>query len=98
MRLPGRERAIVDREKLWNYLLSPEHPSGKHKACFFESLGFDRMNCPLLESALRWHAGQEVAQTLQSIHGRKFVIRASLMGPSRRMARVTSVWIIRRGE
>ena len=98
MYLPCREEAIVGREKLWNYLLSPTHPSGRHKAAFFESLGFDRTHCTQLESALRWHAAQEVSHVEDWVHGRKYVIRANLTGPAGRTARVVSVWIIHPGE
>ncbi|MEO8681206.1 MAG: DUF6883 domain-containing protein [Vicinamibacterales bacterium] len=32
MKLPAGEAAIVDRQKLVDYGLNPEHPRGKHKA------------------------------------------------------------------
>jgi hypothetical protein len=98
MYLPCCDEAIVDREKLWNYLLSPTHRAGRHKAAFFKSLGFDRLRCDQLESALRWHAAQEGTVVEDTLHGRKFVIRASLTGPAGRTAQVTSVWIIRHGQ
>ena len=98
MLLPRRGDAVVDRDKLWDYLLSPSHPFGQHKAAFFGSLGFSRAHCAQLESALRWHAAQQVAQVADSPYGRKFVIRASLTGPSGSSAMVVSVWIIRHGD
>ena len=96
--MPCCEEAIVDREKLWNYLLSPTHRAGRHKAAFFKSLGFDRLRWGQLESALRWHAAQEVALVEETLLGRKFVIRASLTGPAGRTAQVKSVWIILHGQ
>jgi hypothetical protein len=32
MKLPNADRAHIDREKLVNYVLNPEHPYGKNKA------------------------------------------------------------------
>ena len=37
-KLPRPERAIVHIEKLADYCLNPEHPSGKHKARVFKSV------------------------------------------------------------
>jgi hypothetical protein len=39
VRLPGGERAIIDPEKLRDYVLSRAHPVGRFKAAFFASLG-----------------------------------------------------------
>jgi hypothetical protein len=35
MKMPGGHAAIVDRQKLTEYCLNPEHPRGKHKARVF---------------------------------------------------------------
>src|SRR5262245_37672421 len=40
MRLPNAERAIVEREKIVDYLLNSAHPDNGGKAQFFFSLGF----------------------------------------------------------
>ncbi len=37
MKLPNRERAILPRERIRDYLLSDSHPDGRHKAAFFDS-------------------------------------------------------------
>lgn len=44
MKLPERDRAIIDAEKLRDYLLSPSHPVGRFKAAFFASLGYTQAN------------------------------------------------------
>ena len=41
MRLPGGERALIDPEKLRDYVLSRAHPVGRFKAAFFASLGYE---------------------------------------------------------
>jgi len=40
MKIPDGERAVVDAEKVRDYLLSPVHPVGKLKAAFFGALGY----------------------------------------------------------
>ena len=40
MKLSGCEKAIISREKLQDYLLSPFHPVGQFKAKFFRSIGY----------------------------------------------------------
>lgn len=37
MKLPNRECAIVEMDKIAGYCLNSEHPEGKHKACVFKS-------------------------------------------------------------
>lgn len=37
MKLPNRECAIVEIDKIAGYCLNPEHPEGKHKARVFKS-------------------------------------------------------------
>jgi hypothetical protein len=41
--LPDPDRAVIDAEKLRDYVLSPDHEHGRHKARVFRSaLGIDR--------------------------------------------------------
>ncbi|TVQ42895.1 MAG: hypothetical protein EA370_00040 [Wenzhouxiangella sp.] len=39
--LPNPEQAVVDERKIRDYLLSPVHAVGRHKAQFFRALGYD---------------------------------------------------------
>ena len=41
MRLPDGKRAIIDSDKLRDYVLSQGHPVGRFKAAFFASLGYE---------------------------------------------------------
>ena len=52
MQLPWHERAIVEPEKIRDYLLSRAHPVGRIKAAFFESLGFPRATAASTRSVL----------------------------------------------
>lgn len=40
MELPKPQGAVVDVEKVRDYLLSPTHPIGRLKAAFFTGLGY----------------------------------------------------------
>jgi hypothetical protein len=51
--LPNIKRAIIDRGKLQDYLLSPHHPVGRFKSQFFARLGFSAQEWDQLERALR---------------------------------------------
>jgi hypothetical protein len=49
----------IERNKLDTYLLSPQHPHGRHKARLWSSVfGFDQSDSELLESAIRTQLNQ----------------------------------------
>jgi hypothetical protein len=52
MKMPDRDAAIVDRQKLTGYCLNPKHPRGRHKARVFATLGFTAENADALRVAL----------------------------------------------
>lgn len=56
MKLPHLDNVRVDREKVVDYLLNPEHSEGGSKAVFFASLGFRLADWQVLASALIRHA------------------------------------------
>jgi hypothetical protein len=99
MRLPGGDRAIVDRDKLTGYCLNPEHPRGKHKARVFASvLGFTRDTVDQLRGALLTAAATLDAQpALSDRYGDRYVIEFEIAGP-RGIGLLRSAWIVRRGE
>ena len=99
MRLPNADRAIIEESKLRDYLLSPEHPIGRHKARVFRRLGYSQTLWQKLEADLRaQHATQDAEPGERSPYGQKFEIRAILTGPSGSSAEIISVWIIMAGE
>lgn len=99
MKLPGGDRAIVDREKLVGYCLNQEHPRGKHKArVFAEALGFTAENAEQLRaSLLTAAASSDAAPTDADEYGDRYVIDFDVMGP-KGSGIVRSTWIVRRGE
>ncbi|MEQ1910312.1 MAG: DUF6883 domain-containing protein [Vicinamibacterales bacterium] len=99
MLLPNSDDAVIDRAKLRDYLLSPQHPLGRFKARVFGALGFSVDRWEELESARRTqHLTQEAEPAAVVAGGRKFTIRAILIGPNGQSALVVSVWFIRVGE
>lgn len=91
--LPNVERATIDPAKLRDYLLSATHPIGRFKARFFGALGFTPTRWDDLAAALRsQHLTQPVTQSTETVHGRKYIIRAILVGPNGQSADIVSVW------
>ena len=52
MQLPRADSALCDEAKIRDYLLSREHPIGRAKARFFESLGYTRREWEVLQANL----------------------------------------------
>lgn len=96
MKLPEAQRAVIAPAKIRDYLLSPSHPVGRFKSPFFTSLGYTTADWRRLEQdllALAVSGDAEPGQ--QSPYGQKYEIRGILNGPSRKSARVLTVWIVR---
>jgi hypothetical protein len=98
MRIPHGDAAIVDRQKLTEYCLNPEHPRGKHKARVFATLGFTLENADELRAALLRAAASDGAQPAASDqYGDRYVLEFEIEGPQA-AGIVRSSWIVRRGE
>jgi hypothetical protein len=99
MKLPNRERAIVDIEKLRDYCLSLDHPRGRHKARVFRSvLGLTRDHAgELREALLRAVAQREATEAEADEFGRRDFIDFEFRGP-KSAAKIRSGWIVRAGE
>lgn len=96
MTLPLADLAVVDPRKLRDYLLSPNHPLGRHKARFFGSLGFWRANADALARRLRAVARHHPAEPLDAdAYGTTCVVPRMLRGLSGHEASVVTVWIVR---
>ena len=99
MKLPHAEKATVEREKIVDYLLNPAHPDNAGKAPFFAGLGFRRDDWPALATAFRSLAQQgNVKFSMESPHGRKYILQGRLDTPSGKTPRVRTIWIIDRGR
>jgi len=99
MKLPNSESAAVDIRKLRDYVLSPDHRRGRHKArVFAATLGLTVEHADRLRSALLAAAreGDAVAGGIDEF-GQRFVLDFVMTGPNG-TATVRSSWIVRRGE
>lgn len=99
MKLPNAESSVVPPEKITDYLLNPVHPDGAGKAQFFASMGFRREEWRTLAAALR-RIGQEnpVTESMESAHGRKYVIDGRMETAIGRRPMVRTIWIVDQGS
>jgi uncharacterized protein DUF6883 len=99
MKLPNVEAAIVDRTKVYDYLLSSIHPIGRFKAVFFGALGYTQGRWEDLARDLRVLAQSgDVRLGERNAYGQKYIVRGNLTGPSGRSGNVVTVWIVLNSE
>jgi len=99
MKLPNGDRAVVDRVKLTDYCLNPNHLRGRHKARVFASaLGLTASNAGELRDALLQAArSEEAVPGDQDQFGQRFVVDFT-MTRAGKSANIRSTWIVRTGE
>jgi hypothetical protein len=98
MRLPNPDQAIIPREKVEAYLLSPVHSVGRHKAVFFNALGYRASAWEALAEDLQAFASGEADEVGESEYGTKYEVRGQITGPGGRSAAIVTAWIVLRGE
>jgi hypothetical protein len=95
MKLPNAATCAVEKEKLVSYLLNPAHPDNGGKAAFFLSLGFTLDNWEIFAAALvRLAQTTDLAQSMESLHGWKYVIDGRLDTPRGKSPVVRTIWIV----
>ena len=99
MKLPNVEKAQIDRRKLSDYCLNPEHPRGKHKArVFAEVLGVGRADAAELEEEIRRRILTEpCAVGTSDAFGARYNVDFR-WERSGRSANVRTSWIVRASE
>jgi hypothetical protein len=99
MKLPNKEFAIINKEKLTNYLLAFEHRVGRSKAEFFTSFGFNGYSWEILRASLLEHASKNAIKTEQNTDfGARYTIEGIIETPDGRNPVIRTVWFIRNGE
>ncbi|MBC6434799.1 hypothetical protein FM036_32160 [Nostoc sp. HG1] len=99
MKLPNRECAIVEIDKIAGYCLNPEHPEGKHKPVYLKSaldLNLDdaeELQAILLQAV----ANYDAIPGKRNAYGQKYIIDFPL-NRSDKQAIIQSVWIVRNNE
>ena len=99
MKVPNARRAVVEKQKVKEYLLNPAHPDGAGKAAFFQLHGFSADRWQELAVALIRH-GQSclVVSNVESVFGSRYTVVGRLDTPDGRNPNVMSVWMIERGK
>ena len=93
VRLPGSEQALVEREKITEYLLSTTNPSGRSKASFFLRFGFDADSWQDFAEALRRQGSvHEVVRTVETNHGLRYYVDGVIETPDGRNPGIRTVW------
>lgn len=93
MKLPNGEFAIISEEKLVGYCLNSEHPSGKHKAKVFASLGFTDENAEDLRELIKIAAIEgEVVQQDDTDFGQLY--KVDWVIPSQTLVVLRTLWEI----
>lgn len=95
--LPDAHRAVADPEKLRDYLLSPDHEHGKHKARVFRSaLGIDQGNWEYLhEQIVTGVMDAEVSEIRTGRYGLRYSVPMLVEGLNGQTHEVITGWIIK---
>ena len=99
MKLPNAHLAVVEREKVLNYLLNSQHNYGASKAHFFAQFGFLPEKWELLAQALREHGQKhDIAKVTETGFGPRYLIEGELPTPAGRTPRIFTVWQLDKGQ
>lgn len=99
MNLPHGEHAVVESDKVRNYLLDVSHPDGFGKAAFFTAMGFKREAWETLAEALRQVARDcPVTKSMTSVHGQKYIVDGRILTPKGQSVIVRTIWIVDKGD
>ena len=95
MKLPNSRLAVVPERKVTQYLLNPAHPVGGSKAAFFLRFGFTVADWQRLADALLLLANEnEVVETEQTPHGRRYVVDGRIIAPDGTSLNIRTAWYI----
>lgn len=97
--LPNARLALVEEQKVVDYLLASRHPAGRAKAAIFQRFGFDVEKWTMLRDALVHHARTaKMMSVTENEFGQKYVLEGGLPAPDGRSLRLRSVWFVNTGE
>jgi hypothetical protein len=98
VKLPNSDRALVEREKIVEYLLNPAHQYGASKASFFTRLGFSNENWEELAKALCEHGRlHQIVAVHETGFGPRYVVESEIETPSGRRSCVRTIWQFDKG-
>jgi len=99
-KLPSVENAKIEDTKIFEYLLNPNHPVGKHKAIVLERvLGYNNSNGELLrEEIYRKVQNEPITLKVKTEFGYKYEVHLTLIGVRDRILPVNTVWEIKQDQ
>jgi uncharacterized protein len=94
-KLPDADRATIPKEKLYDYALAPDHPTGRHKARVFRSaLGIDRDNWEYLrDQIVAGIQDAEVSEVKTASSGFQYGVPMLIEGLNGETHEVLTAWI-----
>ena len=99
MKLPNAENALVEREKIADYLLNLAHLYGASKARFFMEFGFRTDDWQILAQALREHGQRhDVRRVRRTPFGPRYEVEGELITPDGRNPSIRTVWQFDQGQ
>jgi hypothetical protein len=99
MKIPNREQAIIESEKITDYLLNLNHQRGQAKAELLMRLGYTLENWQQLEHDIRRdHLNEEITEIQETPYGVRYKIRAILRTPTDEQRMVKTVWQVDIGQ
>jgi hypothetical protein len=95
MKIPNRDRAIIEPSKITEYLLNTDHKRGGAKAKLLIQFGYSIDNWQQLEADIRsFHLNEDVNLITETVYGTRYQISANLITPIGRPLTVKTVWQI----
>jgi len=96
--LPNADAALINCEKIIEYLLSESHPDGRAKAAFFTKYGFTVEQWGVLAESLRKHGiDNPVVKTVESEYGVRYCVDGPVETPGGDRPAIRTVWIVEKG-
>lgn len=94
-KLPDCEKARIDDNKLYKYLLNPNHPEGKGKARFFEQIGYTIDNGEQLRAGLiQLACSGSVTNEQPNRVGRKYIVTGPINAQNGKTYQLLTVWAV----
>ena len=98
MKLPNAENAVVEQEKITEYLLNYAHRYGASKARFFGAFVCRADQWWTFAEALREQVrNHDVTKVRETGFGPRYEVEGTLLTPDGRRPRVRTVWQLDRG-
>jgi hypothetical protein len=97
--LPEGHLAIIEEQKITQYLSASGHPAGRAKVVFFRRYRFEIAAWQTLHDALLKHAlSARVISMNDTEFGRKYILEGRMIAPDSGKLRIRAIWFVAKGE